>query len=68
LLFQAKLCCASNACPSVLITLHDVFMREEVGTAGTAFEVAQGVIFARISFDNAKVIRGAFKAACVHAL
>jgi hypothetical protein len=68
LLFQAKLRCASNACPSVLITLHDVFMRKEIGTAGAAFEVTEGVVFARVGLDNAEVIRGAFRAVGFHAL
>jgi hypothetical protein len=68
LLFQAKLCCASNACPRVLITLHDVFMREDVGTAGAAFEVTQGVVFARVGLDNTEVIRGAIGALGFHAL
>jgi hypothetical protein len=39
LCFQAKLGAAANARPRILITLHDVFMREDVGAAGTALEV-----------------------------
>jgi hypothetical protein len=43
-------------------------MREEIGTTGTAFEVAQGVIFARVGLDNTEVIRGAIRAVGFHAL
>ena len=42
-------------------------MREDVGAAGTALEVAQGVIFARVRLDNTEVIRGAFRAVGFHA-
>ena len=43
-------------------------MREEVGTTSAAFEMAQGVVFTGVGLDNTEVIRGAFRAACVHAL
>jgi hypothetical protein len=32
--------------------LHDVFMREDVGAACTAFEMPQGVIFTGVSLDH----------------
>jgi hypothetical protein len=43
-------------------------MREDIGTAGAAFEVAQGVVFARVGLDNTEVIRGAIGALGFHAL
>ena len=50
------------------MSFHDVFMREDVGAARTAFQVPQGVIFTGVSFDDLEVSAVAVCAGMFHEL
>lgn len=50
------------------MSLHDVFMREDVGAARTAFQVTQGVIFTGIGFDDFEVSAVAMSTGMFHEL
>ena len=54
--FETKLVGVVDALPTVFRFSHDIFMGEQVVAAGTAFQVAQRVIFAGVGFDNFEVI------------
>lgn len=48
--------------------LHDVFMREDVGAACTAFEMPQGVILAGVGLDHLEAGAVAMRADVFHEL
>lgn len=48
--------------------LHDVFMREDIGAARTAFEMPQSVIFTGVSFDHLEAGAVAFRTDVFHEL
>lgn len=50
------------------MSLHDVFMRENVGAARTAFQVTQSVIFARVGLDDLEIGAVAVSAGMFHEL
>lgn len=50
------------------MSLHDVFMREDVGAACTAFQVAQCVIFTGVRLDDLEVSAVAVSAGVFHEL
>lgn len=50
------------------MSLHDVFVRENVGAARTAFQVSQGVIFTGISFDDLEINAVAVSTGVFHEL
>ena len=48
------------------MSLHDVFVREYVGAARTAFQVSKRVIFTGIGFDDLEISAVAFRTDVFH--
>ena len=65
---ETQLAVAVNTLPSVLMSLHDVFMREDVGAARTAFQVTQCVIFTGIGLNDLEINAVAVSAGMFHEL